>query len=264
MKEAMPIKKKRFRNGYNTEMVVNQEEKRRQSQEKERKEKELLHIVNQQVLPRLRELLSNNHEEEIRKGACRTISIMIASNKEELIQKVIDAHIIEPLVELLQNPELDTLEEAAWAISNAIYYGSHTQIKHLVSCGCVKQLCHLHTCQEPKIVTLCLEGLENILMVSDQKDSAGSDVNPYVQMIEAKCFEQIKKLQTHDDANIQKIATVLVKTWVEKQDDGNATCEVDQPGFGGANSVVCFIQILYRIICPKQLLTPGFGSQVLY
>ncbi|PWA92257.1 serine/threonine/dual specificity protein kinase, catalytic domain-containing protein [Artemisia annua] len=38
----MPIKKERFRNGYNTEMVVNQEEKRRQSQEKERKEKDML------------------------------------------------------------------------------------------------------------------------------------------------------------------------------------------------------------------------------
>ena len=50
MKEAMPIKKKKFRNGYNTEMVVNQEEKRWQSQEKEIKEKDLL------VCPVIRDL----------------------------------------------------------------------------------------------------------------------------------------------------------------------------------------------------------------
>ena len=180
--------------------------------------KQTQYIVDQQVLPCLLKLLSNNYQENIRKNTCWAISIITASTKD-LIQEVIEAKIIKPLDELLQNSELDTQKEAAWAISNAIKFGSHTQIKHLVSCGCVKPLCDLLTCQDPQIVTICLKGLENILKVGEpQKDLAGSDVvNPYVQMIEDEGFEQLEQLQIHNDTDIQERATKLLKTyWVER------------------------------------------------
>lgn len=45
-------------------------------------------------------------------------------------QTVIEANIIGPLVNLLQNAEFDIKKEAAWAISNATSGGSHDQIKY--------------------------------------------------------------------------------------------------------------------------------------
>lgn len=46
------------------------------------------------------------------------------------LQDVIDANIIGPLVNLLQNAEFEIKKEAAWAISNATSGGSHEQIKY--------------------------------------------------------------------------------------------------------------------------------------
>ena len=45
-------------------------------------------------------------------------------------QAVIEANLIAPLVNLLQNAEFDIKKEAAWAISNATSGGSHEQIKY--------------------------------------------------------------------------------------------------------------------------------------
>lgn len=46
-----------------------------------------------------------------------------------MLQSVVEADIIGPLVNLLQNAEFEIKKEAAWAISNATSGGSHEQIK---------------------------------------------------------------------------------------------------------------------------------------
>lgn len=47
------------------------------------------------------------------------------------MQSVIEAGLIAPLVNLLQNAEFDIKKEAAWAISNATSGGTHEQIKYV-------------------------------------------------------------------------------------------------------------------------------------
>lgn len=47
-----------------------------------------------------------------------------------MMQAVVDASLISPLVTLLQNAEFDIKKEAAWAISNATSGGTHDQIKY--------------------------------------------------------------------------------------------------------------------------------------
>nr|GEY80404.1 hypothetical protein [Tanacetum cinerariifolium] len=47
------------------------------------------------------------------------------------------------------------------------------EMRYLVSCGCVEPLCALLICPDPSIVTVCLEGLENLLKGGEpQKDMA--------------------------------------------------------------------------------------------
>lgn len=47
------------------------------------------------------------------------------------VQAVIEAGVIAPLVNLLQNAEFDIKKEAAWAISNATSGGNNEQIKYV-------------------------------------------------------------------------------------------------------------------------------------
>lgn len=84
---------------------------------------------------------------------------------QEQIQAVLDANLLGPLIHLLSNAEFDIKKEAAWAISNATSGGTAEQIGLLVTAGCIKPLCELLTVNDPRIITVALEGLENILKV---------------------------------------------------------------------------------------------------
>ncbi|PWZ33742.1 Importin subunit alpha-1a [Zea mays] len=183
-------------------------------------------IIDHQALPRLLNLLTQNHKKSIKKEACWTISNITAGNKDQ-IQAVISAGIIAPLLQLLQGAEFDIKKEAAWAISNATSGGSHEQIKYLVSEGCIVPLCDLLVCPDPRIVTVCLEGLENILKVGEHDKTMGAtgDINVFAQMIDdAEGLEKIENLQSHDNNEIYEKAVKLLETyWMEEEDDAMAT-----------------------------------------
>ncbi|KAG9457772.1 hypothetical protein H6P81_002280 [Aristolochia fimbriata] len=127
------------------------------------------YMIDNRVLPCLYRLLTHPHKKSIKKEACWTISNITAGNRGQ-IQAVIDAGIIVPLVDLLRQAEFDIKKEAAWAISNATSGGSNEHIHYLVSQGCIQPLCDLLPCPDPRIVTVCLEGLENILKSHDNND----------------------------------------------------------------------------------------------
>ncbi|KAG5056048.1 hypothetical protein JHK85_008558 [Glycine max] len=200
-------------------------------------------IINHQALPRLLNILTNNYKKSIKKEACWTISNITAGNKKQ-IQDVIEASIIAPLVHLLQNAEFDIKKEAAWAISNATSGGSHEQIKYgeilvlrmfLVSQGCIRPLCDLLICPDPRIVTVCLEGLENILKVGEaEKNVSNTDgVNLYAQMIDdAEGLEKIENLQSHDNTEIYEKAVKILETyWMEEDDETMPPGDASQSGF---------------------------------
>ncbi|KAK6915652.1 Importin-alpha, importin-beta-binding domain [Dillenia turbinata] len=198
-------------------------------------------IINHQALPCLKNLLSNNYKKSIKKEACWTISNITAGNREQ-IQAVMEADIIGPLVNLLQNAEFDIKKEAAWAVSNATSGGTHDQIKHLVSQGCIKPLCDLLVFPDARIVTVCLEGLENILKVGETEKNLGhtNGVNLYAQMIDdADGLEKIENLQSHDNNEIyEKAVKVLETYWLEEDEVTMSPGGAAQSGFGfGQNEV---------------------------
>ncbi|KAK1279148.1 hypothetical protein QJS04_geneDACA007162 [Acorus gramineus] len=202
------------------------------------------YIINHHALPCLLNLLTRNHKKSIKKEACWTISNITAGNKDQ-IQAVIAAEIIGPLVHLLQNAEFDIKKEAAWAISNATSGGTHDQIKYLVSQDCIKPLCDLLVCPDPRIVTVCLEGLENILKVGEAEKNLGNTggVNLYAQMIdEAEGLEKIESLQSHDNTEIYEKAVKILETyWLEEEDEAMPTGDAaPQQGFdfGGSGVAV--------------------------
>lgn len=195
-------------------------------------------VINHQALPCLLSLLTQNHKKSIKKEACWTISNITAGNKDQ-IQAVIAAGIIGPLVHLLQTAEFDIKKEASWAISNATSGGTHDQIKFLVSQGCIKPLCDLLVCPDPRIVTVCLEGLENILKVGESEKNLGTTggVNLCAQMIdEAEGLEKIENLQSHDNTEIYEKAVKILETyWLEEEDETMPSGDAAPSGFRFGN-----------------------------
>ncbi|GBG63399.1 hypothetical protein CBR_g38022 [Chara braunii] len=203
-------------------------------------------IINNQALPCLLELLKNNHKKSIKKEACWTISNITAGNKDQ-IQAVVDANIIPPLINLLATAEFDIKKEAAWAISNATSGGTHEQIKYLVSQGCIKPLCDLLTCSDARIVTVALEGLENILKVGEAEKELGETggINLYAQYIdEADGLEKIENLQSINNNEIYEKAVKILETYfgLEDEDDQNLapqmTASNQTYAFGGEAPMV--------------------------
>ncbi|KAF2533367.1 hypothetical protein F2Q70_00032651 [Brassica cretica] len=179
-------------------------------------------VISHGALLSLLSLLTHNHKKSIKKEACWTISNITAGNREQ-IQAVCEAGVICPLVNLLQNAEFDIKKEAAWAVSNATSGGSPDQIKYMVEQGVVKPLCDLLICPDPRIITVCLEGLENILKVGEAEKVTGNtgDVNFYAQLIDdAEGLEKIENLQSHDNSEIYEKAVKILETyWLEEEDE---------------------------------------------
>mmetsp|Transcript_30043 Transcript_30043/g.35700 ORF Transcript_30043/g.35700 Transcript_30043/m.35700 type:complete len:543 (-) Transcript_30043:953-2581(-) len=169
-------------------------------------------VINHSALPCLLSLLSSQ-KKGIRKEACWTISNITAGNKDQ-IQAVIDNNIIPPLVQLLTHAEFDIRKEAAWAISNATSGGNSSQIKYLVQQGCISPLCDLLNVNDAKIVTIALEGLENILKVGQEDSKATGEQNVMATYIsEAEGLGKIEDLQHHANNVIYERCVRILETF---------------------------------------------------
>ncbi|KAK9136654.1 hypothetical protein Sjap_007248 [Stephania japonica] len=188
-------------------------------------------LVDNQVLPFLHQLLTQENEKRIKMDAISIISNIASANRGQL-QAVIDANLIPTLVQLLQHTEFEIKMKAAWAIYSCTSVGSHEQIQYLVSQNCIKPLCDLLICLDSWVVSICLDGLENILAVGKAVKDLGRSggVNTYAQIIgECEGLDKIERLQTHDNNEICKKAVwILERYWVDDEEEEQAVAEEAQ------------------------------------
>ena len=178
-------------------------------------------IINCGALPCLLALLSSPNN-RIRKEACWTVSNITAGNDIQ-IKSVIEANLIPPLVNLLNSAEFDIKKEAAWAISNATSGGTSEQINFLVSQGCIPPLCELLEANDAKIVTVALEGLENILKAGEDLKNQNGGENPHAVLIEqANGLDKINNLQQHEDNNRYERAVKILEQYFGDKEDSLA------------------------------------------
>lgn len=129
-------------------------------------------------------------------------------------------------------------------VLSAIYFAQSIHLlilcffgRYLVNQGCIKPLCDLLTCPDPRIVTVSLEGLENMLKVGEAEKDLGNNngINIYARYIdEAEGLEKIENLQTHDNNEIYEKAVKILETyWLEEDEDQNGAIggEVSQSNF---------------------------------
>jgi len=170
-------------------------------------------IINLNALPALLWMLENP-KKNIRKEACWTISNITAGTAEQ-IQAVINASVFPKIIHLLQSSEFDIQKEAAWAASNATSGGTPEQILYLVNQGVVPPLCALLNVHDSKVITVALEGLENILRVGQTTNTLGKIVE-----IITDCggLNNIDELQNHENQNIYSRAVKVLETYFGAED----------------------------------------------
>ena len=189
-------------------------------------------VITSGSLPALLSLLSSP-KDGIRKEACWTISNITAGSPQQ-IQAVIEANIVPPLINILQNADFKTKKEACWAISNATSGGLQepSQIRYLVSQGCIKPLCDLVQMMDNKIIQVALDGRDNILKVGemDKQAQGPGGVNQYAIFVEeAGGMVTIHNLQQHDNLEIYKKAFNIMDKYFP--DDEEAEPAVDGTSF---------------------------------
>lgn len=189
-------------------------------------------VINCGALACLLQLLTTNHKKSIKKEACWTISNITAGTREQ-IQSVIDAGLVPPLVYLLAQAEFDIKKEAAWAVSNATSGGTADQIRQLVQFGAIPPLCDLLTVSDVRIVTVALEGLENILKVGEamRRMPGSGGANPFAGMVEdADGLDKIEALQEHSNEELYEKAVAVLEAYFECEDGEDQNLAPQQAG----------------------------------
>jgi len=191
-------------------------------------------IINSSVLPSLLTLLSSVRK-TIKKEACWTLSNITAGNRNQ-VQAVIDNNIIPRLIYLLKNSEFEIKKEAAWALSNATSSGTPEHIRYLVECNVIDPMCDLLISQDPKIVLVGLEALDNILK-SGEKEM----INDYSTKIEeCRGLDKLENLQHHPNTEIyEKCIHILETYFAAEEEDQNISPNIvgDNFAFGSAIGV---------------------------
>ncbi|EKX35427.1 hypothetical protein GUITHDRAFT_79857 [Guillardia theta CCMP2712] len=177
-------------------------------------------VINCSVLPCLKALLTNDRK-GIRKETCWTISNITAGSKEQL-QAVIDHDIIPILIHMLDNEEFDIRKECTWAISNATSGGDDYQIQYLVEKQAIPSLVNLLDKPDVRIVSVALEGIENILKCG-QRNLTQEGTNPFAQLLEV-CggIDKIEDLQRHENQKIYDMAVKILENYFGVDDDDEA------------------------------------------
>ena len=160
------------------------------------------------ALPLLKKLLSHPNK-AVRKEACWGISNVTAGTVPQ-IQCVMEAGLIPIIVDMMASSEFEIRKEAAWTLSNASSCGNPDQVLYLVNQNVLPLFCSLLNCYDQATISICLDGVENILKLGKDTSRFGTP-NPFVRMVE-ECdgLSKIHDLSNHQNAGIfEKVSGIL-------------------------------------------------------
>ena len=135
------------------------------------------------------------------------------------IQKCIDIGLIDNLIRHMFHDTADIRKEAVWAVSNATSQATPEQFKYFVEKGILQALATVLDVQDPKTLTVSLEGISYVLR-------AGKDVmtdegeNPYAIVAETSgLMDTIEGLQFHENQKVYEKAMGLLEEFFNIEDN---------------------------------------------
>ena len=170
------------------------------------------------LISTLNELLSNP-KKLVRKEACWVLSNITAGTSEQL-KLCIDAGIIDKLVVILQNDEIQIKNEAVWALSNCTASANPQQLKIIIERGIIKALGCLLKINDPKILSVALEGLENILAGGEKNFKTENGENYFAIVMETHgCIDDVEQLKQHPNHSIYQQATKIIDKYFSDEQE---------------------------------------------
>lgn len=169
-------------------------------------------IVDSGVLPFFKTLLEHE-KSNIKKEACWALSNITAGPPHQ-IQAVIEAELLPGIIDVLANGDFKSQKEACWALSNLTTSGTLEQIIKCVQNGCLPAICNILTAQDPKILVVAMEALNNIFEAAtnlNQLEVATGMVEEYGGV------DHIEALQEHSNEDVYKAAYRIIEKYYSEE-----------------------------------------------
>jgi len=183
---------------------------------------------------------TNNKE---KREICWSLSNITAGPLKDRL-KVLECGLFPVLIQYLEAGPYDIQKEALWAISNATPEANKQIICPLVDLGVIKALCaFLRKTNKDKTLMVCLECIENILIVGNQHLCHG-EVNRFANHFEENGgLQSLEDLQA-DDENVsdciyEKCVEIITKYLggeEEEQQNNNIDDDINYGDFGTINN----------------------------
>lgn len=169
------------------------------------------------VLPMIGRLMSHPVK-AIRKECSWFLSNVTAGTRDQ-IQLIIQSGLLEPLVQALGAAEWEVRKESTWAITNLSFQGSVEQIHAVVMAGCLEPLLEQLTVSDPKIITVALEALQNIIRAGENVAAQRQCPNMYkIRLVELGASEKIERLQHHECDEVYRKALAILEEFFEGEE----------------------------------------------
>lgn len=119
-------------------------------------------MINAGLFPVTQKLI-NHAKKQVRKEVCWSLSNVTAGSKD-LIQQVINAGLIDELIERVKTDDPLVQNEAVWALANTSQNASPEQATSLVGKDIINALCSvLDSSSQSQLLMVAMTGLANML-----------------------------------------------------------------------------------------------------
>jgi len=166
-------------------------------------------VLDAGVLPIILKLMEHPAP-RIREECSWFLSNVMAGTHHQ-IDMVIQSGLLPGLVQALGAAEWEVRKESTWAITNLTFQGTVDQIHAVVEEGCLEPLLDKLSVSDPKIITVALEAIQNIIRAGDNLaehvrrnvPEHATCLNVYkIRLIELGAAEKMEQLlQKHDGAD---------------------------------------------------------------
>ncbi|KAG7155876.1 Importin subunit alpha-3-like 2 [Homarus americanus] len=164
-------------------------------------------VVQAGALPIYREMLSHTNPGVAREAAWILSNITAGTTRH--IQLVMDVQVVPALISAVEKNDAELRKEATWALSNLTAGCSTEQVDVLVNTGVLKCLCGVLAGDDPGMVLVALDAINNIFKKTEKDEATARIVESYGGL------ETLKSLQSHQEMQISKMAKYLLKAYFQ-------------------------------------------------
>ena len=165
--------------------------------------------------------LADSKKKSIKREVFWTLSNITAGTPVQFEAIMGNPKYVEKLIQTAKTDAFEVKKEAIWALSNSTKECTPAQIIRLLDNGVFGCLIDLLDEQDPKLLCVALEGIENCMKWGEQfniKDESGT--NKFIVEAESRGgVEKIENLQTHQNNEVYEHSLKILETYFVMDED---------------------------------------------